>query len=191
MPYGISYKSAEPLLPECHFKLEKAKEAISKVEHIAKDPVTFVYEYFEDLKRDVDLRRENLKAQIDEHSDKTILSLETTQKKCMDLAANITVMTKDIEKSREELNEWEKKLEELKKSTQFLMDTQVIDETVRISREVNEMLEKYKESLLGVRRRSHPTLRDLTQDCVFVSIDWPISKIFGDYGSFFTVTNST
>ncbi len=164
-------------------QIEKAKDYISKVENIARDPATFVYEYFEDLKRDVDLRREVLKAKIDEKSEEIIQSIESTQKECMELASKVTEMTQDIENSQRELDHMAYKLMKLKWAKHNL-SKDMHRKTFEFSEGTNQMLEKYKASLLSFERKVHSNMKENTQDYLFVSIDRSISGLFGNFGVF-------
>lgn len=64
--------------------IDEASETLQKMD--TADPEYFVYEYFEDLKRQVDLRREKLKTEIDEHSDKLIQTIAERQADYMESA---------------------------------------------------------------------------------------------------------
>ena len=64
---------------ECKKKINEAKYQIQKIEILEKDPENYVFEYFEELKRQVDLRREELKLRLDECSDQIIESIESTK----------------------------------------------------------------------------------------------------------------
>ena len=46
---------------------------------LEKEPENYIFEYFEDLKRQVDLRREELKLKLDNCSDEIIQSIERTK----------------------------------------------------------------------------------------------------------------
>jgi hypothetical protein len=46
---------------------------------LEKEPENYIFEYFEDLKRQVDLRREELKLKLDNCSDEIIQTIERTK----------------------------------------------------------------------------------------------------------------
>ena len=54
-----------PIYYECKKSIEDAKESEAEIESVARDPENYLYEYFENIKRDVELRREELKEKID------------------------------------------------------------------------------------------------------------------------------
>lgn len=65
---------------------------------------TLIYEYF-DVKRQVDLRREELKMKIDDCSDDIIKDAEKAKLNCMKLSKEVNQLKKDIDKSKKELVE--------------------------------------------------------------------------------------
>jgi hypothetical protein len=54
----IMYRSSE-------MELNDAKANDAKIEALEKDHETYIYEYFEEIKRQVDLRREEIKTKVD------------------------------------------------------------------------------------------------------------------------------
>ncbi len=67
------------LFNECQNELEEAKENMLKFQQLRGNAEMFMYNYFGDIKRQVDLQREVLKFRIDDYSDKIIESLENKQ----------------------------------------------------------------------------------------------------------------
>jgi len=57
-----------PMFDECRKELEEAKASVLKIDQLEKDPESYIYDRFEDIKRQVDLRREDLKFKIDTYS---------------------------------------------------------------------------------------------------------------------------
>jgi len=85
-------------------EINKAKENMVKIELLEQKAEFYIYDYFEDIKRQVDIRREKLKLEIDEYSDEIIKSLEINQQNLIKLSKDINKMTTIIEKSKNELN---------------------------------------------------------------------------------------
>lgn len=112
-----------------------------------KDPENYIYKYFEDIKRQVDLRREDLKSKIDTHSDEIIESINNAELECKRLSKEINKMTEDFDNSKKELNDLinqfetseinDKKFENIKNSVSVLKD------------KFNEILIEYKSSLIN------------------------------------------
>ena len=94
-----------PVFDECMKEINKAKENLVKCELLEKNAENYIYDYFEDIKRQVDLRREDLKFKIDTYSDEIIKSVEKDQMNYIKMSKEINIISVNIEKSKEELNE--------------------------------------------------------------------------------------
>ena len=68
-----------PIFEECKAVIKKGHESVAEIETLKKNSECYIYEYFEDIKRKVDIRREDLKLKIDKYSDEVIQSIEGTQ----------------------------------------------------------------------------------------------------------------
>ncbi len=88
-----------PVYDKCKEEIDIAKYNIEEIETLEKDPENYIFDYFEELKRQVDLRREILKLKLDECSDEIIQSIECTKKNCINLK-----LSSEIKKSKEDLN---------------------------------------------------------------------------------------
>ena len=94
-----------PVYDECKNMIMEAQENVTKIESLERNAESYIYEYFEDIKRKVDLRREDLKMKIDTCSDELIKSIESNQLNCFKLSKEVDLLTSDIEKFKQELNE--------------------------------------------------------------------------------------
>lgn len=88
---------------KCKENLEEATKLAGGIENITKDPENFIFEYFQKIKRNVDLRRERLKVETDEYSDKLINSIDALQSKCVNLSKDIT--QPNIDECKKDLNQ--------------------------------------------------------------------------------------
>ncbi len=68
-----------PIFDECKKVIKTARERVAKIDTLEKNSEGYIYDYFEDIKRQVDIRREDLKMKIDKYSDEVIQSIEGTQ----------------------------------------------------------------------------------------------------------------
>ena len=98
--------------------LDEAKNLATKIDSVRNNAETYVDEYFQNVIKDVELRREQLKAKIDDYSDELIKSLKTTQLNCIKLSKEINDMKNKIEKSKAVLDEFMK--EKSKNRGEFL-----------------------------------------------------------------------
>ena len=119
---------------------------------IGNDPATFIYDYFGELSRQVDLRRETLIKGIHEHSDTLIQKIARLKEECM---ANEGMEECKL-KSKIPIDVCKAKLEELNAMfSTFKMDDRKVEEilTQKISKGLQEMMEPirkdYESELLG------------------------------------------
>jgi hypothetical protein len=68
----INLKSVVPLFKECDQILNMIKADIKTLDDLVQNPKDFLYEYFNELKRQADLRREKLKIFVDSYSDEVM-----------------------------------------------------------------------------------------------------------------------
>jgi DNA repair ATPase RecN len=165
-----------PVYDECKKIIEEAQKDVNEIESIDKDPENFIYEYFEDIKRQVDLRREYLKEKIDTYSDETIESINNAQINCQKLAKEVNKLSKDFEDSKINLNEQIKEFDTFKISEQKF---QMIKENVSVlTSKLNEILTQFKSSLIN----------DKVYDFRFEDV--PISNVFGKFEEVIIIFNS-
>ena len=79
-------------------------ENMSYIETLDKNAELYIYGYFEDIKRKVDLRREDLIERIHIYSDEIIKSIEDTQSECFKMSKEVNKLTVEVEKSKRNLN---------------------------------------------------------------------------------------
>ena len=159
-----------PIYDECKNEIKAAKDNVAEIEKLEKNAESYIYEYFEDIKRQVDIRREDLKEKIDKYSDEVIQSIEGTQVNYIKLSKEVNQITTNIEKSKKELSEFikrfdtfeidEKKFETIKQS--------VVDLNTNFKR----IIDDYNDSLVGNKEYS------------FNFKEIPVADIFGFFGDY-------
>ncbi len=90
---------------DCKKIINDAKDYVAKIEALNKDPETYIYDYFEEIKRLVDLRREEIKLRVDSCSDEMIRSIENSKENCVRLAKEGRRLKMDINKQKKVLDE--------------------------------------------------------------------------------------
>ena len=123
---GIDAFKASPIFDECKKEIEDARKNMREVELLETNSESYIYDYFEEIKRKIDLRREDIKLKIDEYSDGIIKSVEINQMNYIKLSKEINEISVNIEKSKKELSKLmlqfdslefnDKKFEVIKKS---------------------------------------------------------------------------
>jgi len=69
---------------------------IIQLEVLRDSPEGYIHDYFEEVKRQVDLRREKLKKEIDLPSDQMIDRIERTRAECMQVSAQMKGQAEDL-----------------------------------------------------------------------------------------------
>jgi hypothetical protein len=72
---------------------------------LEENPESYIHEYFSNIKRQVDIRREDLKFKIDKCSDDIIQYVENAQSELIRLSKEVNETSIHIEKSKRELDE--------------------------------------------------------------------------------------
>jgi len=118
-------------------------------------------EYFQNVIRDVDLRREMLKDQIDNYSDELIESLKQKQKECINLTKKSNEIAENIEKSKIKLDKL------IQKNKDYRNKIKDFDEKfLELKHELETHMDKYK----NVLTENH---------LIFNFNEMPIQDIFG------------
>ncbi len=156
---------ASPVFSECKKEIEDAKDNLAKIKFLQKNSENYLYDYFEDIKRQVDIRREDLKFKIDKYLDDIIKSVENTQANYIKLSKEVNQISSRIERSKKELNDMtvvfdtmefnDEKFEEIKSSVED------------VNQEFRLILDEYQDSLVG------------NEKYTFQFNELPIEDIFG------------
>ena len=122
------------------FSIEDAKNLANKIDIFKKSAESYkIFIHFQNVIRDVDLRREMLKHQIDNYSDELIESLKQKQKDCF---KDTSKLTENIEKSKIKLDEL------IKKTNGYRTQIKDFDEKfLELKEEFEANLAKYKNIL--------------------------------------------
>ena len=120
-------------------------ENLSDVETLDRNAETYIYGYFEDIKRKVDLRREDLIERIHNYSHEIIKSIENMQSECLKMSKGVNQMTVEVEKSKKNLNEL---------ANRFNLFDMKQKSVAVINESYSKVLGEYKESLLGYNKYS-------------------------------------
>jgi DNA repair ATPase RecN len=134
----------------CKKKLENAKENVIKIELLERNAENYIYDYFEEIKRQVDIRREELKLEIDNYSDEIIKSVELNQKNFIKLSKEVNQITENIEKSKKELDELTSRFDTLEFNGKKFEDIKASVKVV--NQEFNKILAEYQDSLINNKK---------------------------------------
>jgi len=98
---------------DCKTKLEEARKSVTEIKALEENPESYIYEYFSNIKRQVDIRREELKFKIDKSSDDIIQYVENAQSEFVKLSKEVNEISMNIDKSKKEFDEITKQFDTL------------------------------------------------------------------------------
>jgi len=154
-----------PIFEECKAVIKKAHESVAKIETLEKNSEEYIYEYFEEIKRQVDIRRENLKMKIDKYSDEVIQSIEGTQLNYIKISKQVNQISTEIEQSKKELDTYVKRFDT------FEIDEKkfeaIKDRVVDVNGKFDKIILDYNNALIRNQKYS------------FRFDELPIAEIFG------------
>jgi len=135
-------------LTDCQILLEDLNQKINEVELIRNDKENFIYEYFSDITREVDLRRDTLIRDIEEYSNEIIEDINKLRQECLDSSSDQLKAAEEVfDACKLEINELKDKFES------FEMYDKKFEEVLSKSKALQEKLEleinKYKFELQG------------------------------------------
>lgn len=155
-----------PVYEECKKEIEEAKTTINKINVIQNDPAHYISSYFEDIKTEVNIRRDVFKYEIDKYSDEIIQSVNENQANYIKLSKETSELKAKIKDSKKELNELIDQFDTLKIDEKKFHD--IKDKVVALKKEFKVNLVELKSELLGHKEYS------------FIYVDQPIESIFGN-----------
>ncbi len=132
---------------KCKREITDAKNNIQKLENLQKYPENYIFEYFEELKRQVDIRRKELKFKLDECSDEIIKSIESNKENCIKLNKESKRLSTAIEKSKKELTKLIERFDTFEiNDTKF---NEIVQSLYVLNGGLTSKLGEYKESMIG------------------------------------------
>ena len=159
----LNFLETSTAYKQCNDELVRANVHMNKLGLSETNAEFYIDEYFQNLKRQVDLRRENLKLEIDDISDSIIKSIETSQANLIESRKICKPFTPNIQKLKEELDELTQMFKLVFNDNEF----QDIKEKLTIlGDELNRTIDNYNISLLGNREYIFQ-FEDISLACMF------------------------
>jgi hypothetical protein len=167
-----------PAFEECKKELEQAKENVKMIEEFETNAEVYIYEYFEDIKIQVDLRREVLKQKIDDHSDEIIKSLELNQQNYTKLSKEVNLIELNIERSKKKLNDLVAQFDTLEFNGDKFKEIKASVAVLNL--ELHQIIGEYHDSLVGNKKYTFQ----------IPTIEVPIKSLFGYMTDYYIPFNS-
>lgn len=150
---------------ECQKSLEGTKQSAANLESISNNPEHYVTEYFEAIKRKVEVRREDFKLRVDEYANEVIKSIDSTKNSFLILSKEISKIAMEIEKTKKEVDSLIENFETFEIDDKKFKDTKQCADM--LTGENNKKIMEYKESLIGNKKY------------IFEFTDTPMVEVFG------------
>jgi hypothetical protein len=141
---------ASPIFDECKKEIKEAMKTMRDVELLEINLESYIYEYFGEIKRQIDLCREVLKSEIDKYSDEIIEVVEMDRINYIKLSKEVNQFTENINKSKKELNELIAQFDTLEFNDEKFNDIKAT--VVVVNQEFNKILAEYQYSLIGNKK---------------------------------------
>ena len=156
-----------PIFDQCKEAIKKGHEKVAKIEMLERNSECYIYEYFEDIKREVDTRREGLKMKIDKYSDEVIQSIECTQANYIKISKQVNQISTNIEQSKKELDDYVKRFDTFDiNDSKFEAIKQGV---VGVNKKFDKIILDYNNALIGNKEYS------------FIFNELPIADVFGRF----------
>jgi len=141
-----------PIFDQCKTAIKKAHEKVAEIETLERNSEGYIYEYFEDIKRQVDIRREDLKMKIDKYSDEVIQSIAGTQVNYIKISQQVNQISTNIEQSKKELDEYVKKFDTFDIDEKKFED--IKQRVVGVTGKFDKIIPQYNNALIGNKEYS-------------------------------------
>ena len=125
--------------------MSKTSGNMSYMKTLEKNGEASIYEYFDGIKRNVYLRRDDLIQRIHKYSEEIIRSIEIKQQNYSKMSEEIDQLAVEVEKSKSNINDL---------VNRFKSFERIQKPKVRFDECFSKVLEEYKESLLGFSKHS-------------------------------------
>ena len=155
------------LFHECSCKLQEALREVEKIDFITKDPSIYINQYFDELKDQINVRRGDLIADINDYSNQLIQENQSNRSQCLQISAKTEALAIIIDFLKEEIFDLKKQFETFDKSVAQMRFEETKFEVNCLKKRLSKTLKDYKESLL------------LNKEHSFVCFYQPIEDIVG------------
>ena len=145
--------------------LKKLIEKFKEVDLIRNDPQNYIYNYFSDLRIQVELRREEMKNKIDDYSNEIIESIDKFEKECRETSQKIDELTRELEVSKQTLNKLIQEFDSFDINDKKSSD--ITYKANELKPKLHSQLHKLKQNLLN------------NKSYIFKMTELSVDKIFG------------
>lgn len=144
---SINESGTDPIIEECRKHMENVDTKMNALKSLMHNTDLYFYNYFDEVKRQIDVRREMLRNELDDCSDRALAHVEKVKSGCMKIRLNDEEKKKKIEAMDRCIQELRDKPYTLHANRSIL--TNVKNELVFNENKLDKMLTVYHDELLG------------------------------------------
>lgn len=157
--------NAYPVVDECRKHIKSNATKLDELESLANKPEAFINDYFEEIKKQVVQRREQLKKEIDEYSIQTLFQVEKVKAGCLKNSPRARNALIELVASKEELQHLKDTFNTLEVKEEKFNSTKT--KLVAFEHRLDKKMTKNKRSMLENKEYS------------FVASEAKIASVFG------------
>lgn len=139
-------KKGSAVYDECKTTVDEAKSVVQKIDSIQENAEDYINEYFEDVRKDIELRAQVLKTRLDKYSAELFHSLKSTQLNLVKASKERNEITKSIDKSKSELG---RAINQFENDLDYKRLEEINERILALKQSLESGVRKYKESLTG------------------------------------------
>jgi len=156
-----------------HYKviIEDLNKELKLIEAIRNDPESYISDYFSDLTREIDLRREILIRDIQEYSDELIKKIAVLREECLLKSKEKTKITESIDEVKEKIVSLNARFDSLEMDDRNHEEIMSQKESREVQKLIEPLLKDYKFELQGNKCYKLDTNEMLNLEKIFGSLN--------------------
>lgn len=152
--------------------LDQLLENVKNIRELEENAEDYINEHFDGIKRQVEMRRKDLKLKIDSYSDDMVRSIESTRLECMKSAKEVNWLTTQLERSNKELGELIERFEfEFECESEAKAETDINSSAASLNDAFLKLLNDYQRLLVK------------NKEYTFEFLETPIDDVFGRFSA--------
>ena len=152
------------------YELQEALREVEKIDSITKDPSSYINQHFDECIDQINFRRGDLIADINDYSDKLIRENESNRSQCLQNSAKTEALAKKIDFLKEEIFDLKTQFDLFDASATQLRFEETKNGSIYLKSRLSQTLKDYKESILPNNQ--------LSFRCFYQPIEDIVGKMF-------------
>ena len=148
--------------------IRELKASLNGIETLERDPASYISEHFQELNRQVDLRREKLLLAIQNRSNQLIEEIEAAHQECLMASKAKSPITDSVQVCKMELDALYNGFDSFK--IDGMKCEEILEKSKALKQRLEPMMEQYKLELL-INQTFEFTTQDINIDQIFGSFE--------------------